>query len=230
MECCQKSPLSNTFRQMCRRPLGSTESAILSTSLWCYYTKGLKVEVLYCSLKWVLSSYFNWIVINLCWIWQQLYRKKTGESMSSARLSDNLSKNRYRDISPCETTTHLKLSIVFISMNFSSDDSTRVVLNDCLTGDYINASFVNMEIPASGLINRYFSYVSQLLFKTFLSFRQIYRNSGPSQRDNWRLLANGLGAEVSSYYYGHSSRRKGTKKVPQVLARRGRRTCDLRTL
>src|SRR4051812_16417485 len=37
----------------------------------------------------------------------------------------------------------------------SSDDSTRVVLNDCLTGDYINASFVNMEIPASGLLNRY---------------------------------------------------------------------------
>ena len=35
---------------------------------------------------------------------QQLYRKKLGESMSAARMSDNLSKNRYRDISPCESS------------------------------------------------------------------------------------------------------------------------------
>lgn len=55
--------------------------------------------------------------------------------MTVARCMDNQCKNRYRDISPY--------------------DSTRVVLKDCASGDYVNASFVNMEIPESGIINRY---------------------------------------------------------------------------
>ena len=33
---------------------------------------------------------------------QQLYRKKPGMTMNSARLTENLSKNRYKDISPCK--------------------------------------------------------------------------------------------------------------------------------
>ncbi|KAA0715732.1 Tyrosine-protein phosphatase non-receptor type 4 [Triplophysa tibetana] len=63
----------------------------------------------------------------------QLYRKRPGMTMSCAKLPQNISKNRYRDISPY--------------------DATRVILNG--TDDYINANYINMEIPASSLINRY---------------------------------------------------------------------------
>lgn len=65
----------------------------------------------------------------------QLYRKKAGECMDVSKRTENISKNRYRDIMPY--------------------DSTRVVLKDNPNGDYINASFVNMEIPSSAIINRY---------------------------------------------------------------------------
>ncbi|VDI68836.1 tyrosine-protein phosphatase non-receptor type 4 [Mytilus galloprovincialis] len=63
----------------------------------------------------------------------QLYRKKPGMTMNAARLDANIAKNRYRDISPY--------------------DQTRVILKG-LT-DYINANYVNMEIPGSGIVNRY---------------------------------------------------------------------------
>ena len=43
--------------------------------------------------------------------------------------------HRYKDISPY--------------------DSTRVVLTSCPTGDYINANHVVMEVPGSGIVNRY---------------------------------------------------------------------------
>uniref|UniRef100_A0A1I8F2Q6 protein-tyrosine-phosphatase n=1 Tax=Macrostomum lignano TaxID=282301 RepID=A0A1I8F2Q6_9PLAT len=64
--------------------------------------------------------------------------EKPGLSMTAARQPENVVKNRYRDISPY--------------------DATRVTLQDAsITGtDYINASFVNMEIPLpSGIVNRY---------------------------------------------------------------------------
>ncbi|XP_026803560.2 tyrosine-protein phosphatase non-receptor type 4b isoform X2 [Pangasianodon hypophthalmus] len=63
----------------------------------------------------------------------QLYRKRPGMSMSCARLPQNLSKNRYRDISPY--------------------DATRVVLKG--PEDYINANYINMEIPGGGGVRRY---------------------------------------------------------------------------
>ncbi|XP_064456583.1 tyrosine-protein phosphatase non-receptor type 4-like isoform X2 [Ornithodoros turicata] len=66
---------------------------------------------------------------------EQLYRKKPDTTMKAARLPANLNKNRYRDISPY--------------------DVTRVVLTEGSSGDYINASFVNMNIPTSGIVNRY---------------------------------------------------------------------------
>jgi len=67
---------------------------------------------------------------------EQLYRKKPGMTMNAARVSDNVPKNRYRDISPY--------------------DQTRVVIKKGTnTGDYINANFVSMEIPGSGILNRY---------------------------------------------------------------------------
>ncbi|XP_033842502.1 tyrosine-protein phosphatase non-receptor type 4 [Periophthalmus magnuspinnatus] len=62
-----------------------------------------------------------------------LYRKRPGMTMLCAKLPQNVSKNRYRDISPY--------------------DATRVILKS--TDDYINANYINMEIPAWSLINRY---------------------------------------------------------------------------
>ncbi|KAI6188054.1 hypothetical protein M3Y98_00312200 [Aphelenchoides besseyi] len=63
-----------------------------------------------------------------------LYRKKPGMSMDDSDLSTNVGKNRYRDIRPY--------------------DSTRVILERAPSGDYINASHVNMEIP-NGILNSY---------------------------------------------------------------------------
>ncbi|XKL66206.1 hypothetical protein PGB90_009626 [Kerria lacca] len=66
---------------------------------------------------------------------EQLYRKKPGLSSNEAKKQENINKNRYRDISPY--------------------DATRVVLTGGSDGDYINANYINMEIPGSGIINRY---------------------------------------------------------------------------
>jgi len=54
--------------------------------------------------------------------------------MSICHFPENIAKNRYRDISPYDTT--------------------RVVLTECPSGDYINANHVDMTIPGSGIINR----------------------------------------------------------------------------
>lgn len=66
--------------------------------------------------------------------YEQLYRKNPDLPITEARKLENLHKNRYRDISPY--------------------DCTRVVLLKSDSGDYINANYVNMEIPG-GTINRY---------------------------------------------------------------------------
>ncbi|XP_013774130.2 tyrosine-protein phosphatase non-receptor type 3-like isoform X2 [Limulus polyphemus] len=66
---------------------------------------------------------------------ESIHRKQSGETTNIAKLSENVQKNRYRDISPYDTT--------------------RVVLEDCITGDYINASHINMMIPTSNIVNRY---------------------------------------------------------------------------
>jgi len=66
---------------------------------------------------------------------EQLYRKRPGMSMEDSHLSANLRKNRYRDVRPY--------------------DATRVRLERAPSGDYINANYVNMEIPSTGIVNRY---------------------------------------------------------------------------
>ncbi|XP_021783508.1 tyrosine-protein phosphatase non-receptor type 3 isoform X4 [Papio anubis] len=64
---------------------------------------------------------------------EQLYRKKPGLAITFAKLPQNLDKNRYKDVLPYDTT--------------------RVLLKG--NEDYINASYVNMEIPAANLVNKY---------------------------------------------------------------------------
>jgi len=66
---------------------------------------------------------------------EQLYRRNPSIAITVCHLPQNAAKNRYKDISPY--------------------DSTRVVLTACPTGDYINANHVVMEIPGSGIVNRY---------------------------------------------------------------------------
>ncbi|XP_043194493.1 tyrosine-protein phosphatase non-receptor type 4-like isoform X1 [Amphibalanus amphitrite] len=64
-----------------------------------------------------------------------LARRELSLTMDDCRLPSNIAKNRYRDISPY--------------------DCSRVVLTTAESGDYINANYVNMEIPGSGIVNRY---------------------------------------------------------------------------
>lgn len=66
-------------------------------------------------------------------------------STNEAKKSENQSKNRYRDISPY--------------------DETRVILIGGEGGDYINASYVNMEIPGSGVVNRYIATQGKFYYK-----------------------------------------------------------------
>ncbi|XP_078044167.1 protein tyrosine phosphatase Meg isoform X3 [Augochlora pura] len=67
--------------------------------------------------------------------YEQLYRKNPELTSLESKKPENQNKNRYRDISPY--------------------DVTRVILMGSSNGDYINANYVNMEIPGSGIINRY---------------------------------------------------------------------------
>uniref|UniRef100_A0A8D2JJY7 protein-tyrosine-phosphatase n=1 Tax=Varanus komodoensis TaxID=61221 RepID=A0A8D2JJY7_VARKO len=64
---------------------------------------------------------------------EQLYRKKPGLTVTSAKLPQNMDKNRYKDVLPY--------------------DKTRVILKG--NDDYINANYVNMEIPSAGIMNKY---------------------------------------------------------------------------
>ncbi|XP_076326930.1 tyrosine-protein phosphatase non-receptor type 3-like isoform X3 [Tachypleus tridentatus] len=66
---------------------------------------------------------------------ESIPRRQSGETNNIAKLPENVQKNRYKDVSPYDTT--------------------RVVLEDCLTGDYINASNINMVIPTLNIVNRY---------------------------------------------------------------------------
>ncbi|XP_074844069.1 tyrosine-protein phosphatase non-receptor type 3 [Carettochelys insculpta] len=64
---------------------------------------------------------------------EQLYRKKPGLAVTCAKIPQNIDKNRYKDVLPY--------------------DATRIILQG--NEDYINANYVNMEIPSAGIVNRY---------------------------------------------------------------------------
>ncbi|XP_040214179.1 tyrosine-protein phosphatase non-receptor type 4 [Rana temporaria] len=87
----------------------------------------------------------------------QLYRKKPGMTMSCAKLPQNICKNRYRDISPY--------------------DATRVLLHS--GDDYINANYINMEIPSSSIINSYIACQGPLI-STCSDFWQMTWEQGSS--------------------------------------------------
>ncbi|XP_075272816.1 tyrosine-protein phosphatase non-receptor type 3 isoform X1 [Opisthocomus hoazin] len=64
---------------------------------------------------------------------EQLYRKKPGLAVTCAKVPQNMDKNRYKDVLPY--------------------DATRIILQG--DEDYINANYVNMEIPSVAIVNRY---------------------------------------------------------------------------
>ncbi|OQV16452.1 Tyrosine-protein phosphatase non-receptor type 4 [Hypsibius exemplaris] len=66
---------------------------------------------------------------------EQLYRKNPKMTMKDAEIPGNNPRNRYKDVLPYDTT--------------------RVLLHGIPGNDYVNANFVNMEIPSSGIVNRY---------------------------------------------------------------------------
>ncbi|KAK1895322.1 Tyrosine-protein phosphatase non-receptor type 3 [Dissostichus eleginoides] len=69
----------------------------------------------------------------LCFHFENLYRRKPGLTLNCARLSENMDKNRYKDVLPY--------------------DATRVVLQG--QEDYINASHITVAPPESGVCLRY---------------------------------------------------------------------------
>ncbi|CAL1274975.1 unnamed protein product [Larinioides sclopetarius] len=66
---------------------------------------------------------------------EKLSKKNPDEPMDVAKLPENASKNRYKDVLPY--------------------DSSRVILKEGTDGDYINASFVHMPLPHPRKPNEY---------------------------------------------------------------------------
>ena len=65
-------------------------------------------------------------------------------SKYNAKLKMNVSKNRYKDIVPCEIRKYCKVYMIIKSL----DDHSRVVLSpqdQCTGSDYINASFIDVS-------------------------------------------------------------------------------------
>ncbi|XP_015121801.1 tyrosine-protein phosphatase non-receptor type 4 isoform X2 [Diachasma alloeum] len=89
--------------------------------------------------------------------YEQLYRKNPELTSLESKKTENQNKNRYRDISPY--------------------DVTRVILMGSTNGDYINANYVNMEIPGSGIINRYIATQGPLV-STVADFWQMVLEAG----------------------------------------------------
>lgn len=63
---------------------------------------------------------------------QQLYRKRPGMTMQCAKLPQNVSKNRYRDISPCTWAHMAARSVLPVSADNVTADSTFTTLCSCL--------------------------------------------------------------------------------------------------
>lgn len=88
--------------------------------------------------------------------YELLYRRNPDLAITEARKPENIAKNRYRDISPY--------------------DCTRVALVNSAAGDYINANYVNMEIPI-GVVNRYIATQGPLASTTTDFWRMVQQES-----------------------------------------------------
>lgn len=109
--------------------------------------------------------------------YEQLYRKNSDLAITEAKKTENLAKNRYRDISPCKSPRRDGASFLnFINEILISDDCTRVVLIKSDSGDYINANYVNMEIPEGG-VNRYIATQGPLSTTTTDFWRMVQQES-----------------------------------------------------
>lgn len=62
--------------------------------------------------------------------------------------------------------------VFFFTKLFFIDDSTRVILKNGPTGDYINASYINMEIPNSDLVLTYIATQGKIV--VFFNIKNIY--------------------------------------------------------
>ncbi|XP_017785015.1 PREDICTED: tyrosine-protein phosphatase non-receptor type 4 [Nicrophorus vespilloides] len=91
--------------------------------------------------------------------YEMLHRKYPDLTCDEACKQKNVNKNRYRDISPY--------------------DNTRVVLEDCPNGDYINANYVNMPICGTEIVNKYIATQGPLQ-NTTEDFWQMILESGSS--------------------------------------------------
>lgn len=108
--------------------------------------------------------------------YEQLYRKNSTLAITEARKPEHHNKNRYRDISPCICRYYLILFREIMYLSFFPDDCTRVVLINAESGDYINANYVNMEIPEVG-INRYIATQGPLPNTTTDFWRMVQQES-----------------------------------------------------
>jgi len=102
-----------------------------------------------------------------------LTRRKPELCCDAAKTQENSSKNRYRDILPCKST-HLNLLKLNMTSPFNihlicSDDKTRVHLLHSPSGDYINANHITMEIPSSGVVNRYIAAQGTINYPVYVS-------------------------------------------------------------
>ena len=109
--------------------------------------------------------------------YEQLYRKNPHLIISEAKRQENLAKNRYRDISPCELPHQdPTTSTVLIQYNSVSDDCNRVVIINSPDGGYINANYVNMEIP-NDCVNRYIATQGPLANTVIDFWRMVQQES-----------------------------------------------------
>ncbi|KAM3962626.1 LOW QUALITY PROTEIN: protein tyrosine phosphatase Meg [Aphomia sociella] len=124
--------------------------------------------------------------------YETLLRRLPDEPSLISKLPHNLNKNRYRDIAPY--------------------DSTRVVLQNGPTGDYINASYINMEIPNSDLVLTYIATQGPLA-STVGDFWQMVWESESSLIVMLTVLAERGRTKCHQYWPKLSSSLKGTNSL-----------------
>lgn len=98
------------------------DKGLISGTLLMQFEVSIYMHVHVCMHVFVLgmsawSMRASWLMILACLFWysQKLYRKKAGQIMSCAKLSENMEKNRYKDVLPCKflLTMSKKMTFVF---------------------------------------------------------------------------------------------------------------------